>query len=158
MVVTTRTRAETDTISITELGERTGKASSALRYYEREQLLEPCGREGGRRMYPIRAVEQVALIDLLQIAGLSIGEIREMVGPSGTFAPDWRAQTQRKIDSLERRLAELGLAKAILEHTVTCPHRALDQCSTFRKGVRDHAAALADQNRNGDGAGAVEDG
>ena len=72
----------------------TGKASSALRYYEREHLLQPSGRRSGRRVYPVRSVEQVALIDLLQVAGLTIGEIRAIVSPSGTFADDWRDQAR----------------------------------------------------------------
>jgi DNA-binding transcriptional MerR regulator len=134
------------TITITELGERTGKASSALRYYEREQLLEPCGRRGGRRVYPVRSVEQVAVIDLLQVAGLTIGEIRAIVSPSGTFADDWRDQAVQKIERIEQQLAELKLAKSILQHTVNCPHGALEQCPTFRRGVRDHAASLAGQS------------
>ena len=94
-------------------------------------------------MYPSRSVEQVALIDLLQAAGLTIGEIRAIVTPSGTFADDWREQALRKIECIDRHLRELELAKSILEHTVHCPHRALDECPTFRRGVRDHAATLA---------------
>ncbi len=133
----------TVTITITELGERTGKASSALRYYEREHLLEPTGREGGMRVYPARSVEHVALIDLLQVAGLTIGEIRAIVTPAGTFADDWREQAHRKIERIDRRLRELELARSILEHTVTCPHPALDECPTFQRGVRGHAATLA---------------
>jgi MerR family transcriptional regulator, redox-sensitive transcriptional activator SoxR len=132
-----------DTITITELGERTGKASSALRYYEREHLLRPSGRVGGRRVYPVRAIEQVALIDLLQVAGLTIGEIRAIVSPIGVFAEDWREQARQKIEHIERQLGELQLAKSILEHTVDCPHGALEECPTFQRGVHDHAVALA---------------
>ena len=131
------------TITITELGARTGKASSALRYYERERLLEPVGRQGGRRVYPSRSVEQVALIDLLQVAGLTIGEIRSILTPEGTFAEDWREQALAKIERIDRLLGELELAKSILEHTTHCPHGALEECPTFQKGVRDHAATLA---------------
>ena len=137
------TASAATTITITELGERTGKASSALRYYEREHLLQPSGRRGGRRVYPARSVEQVALIDLLQVAGLSIGEIRAIVSPSGAFADDWREQAVQKIERIDRQLGELEIAKSILEHTVNCPHGALEECPTFQRGVRDHAAALA---------------
>ena len=38
-------------LSITEVGEATGLQSSALRYYEREGLIEPAGRASGRRLY-----------------------------------------------------------------------------------------------------------
>ena len=94
------------------------------------------------RVYKDSAILQVALIDLLQLAGFTLGEIRSIVTPDGTFASDWRDQAQNKIRDLNRRLAEIGFAKMILEHTVTCPHESLDQCPVFARGVEDHAAKL----------------
>ncbi len=85
----------------------------------------------------------MALIDLLQVAGLTIGEIRAIVAPSGTFADDWREQAVRKIEGIDRQLRELELARSILEHTITCAHGALEECPTFQRGVRDHAAGMA---------------
>ncbi len=62
-------KSMTATLTIAELHHRTGKPSSALRFYERENMLEPIGRQGGMRIYRTSAVKQVALIDLLQLAG-----------------------------------------------------------------------------------------
>ncbi len=66
------------------------------------------GRRSGKRVYPARSVEQVALIDLLQVAGLSIGEIRAIVSPTG---------------NLRRRLAPAGGAE-------DRPHRATSSASS----------------------------
>ena len=38
-------------LNITEVGEATGLASSALRFYERNGLVESAGRAGGKRVY-----------------------------------------------------------------------------------------------------------
>jgi len=131
-----------DELTIAELHQRTGKPSSALRFYEREQLLESIGRRGGMRVYRAAAVEQVALIDLLQLAGFTLREIRTVLTPQGAFADNWRDQARQKIDDLDRRLAEIQLAKTILEHTAGCPHQSLHDCPVFQQGIRDHASSL----------------
>ena len=128
------------TLTIAELHQRTGKPSSALRFYEREQLLESIGRQGGMRVYRTTAVQQVALIDLLQLAGFTLAEIRRVLTAQGELAVDWRDQARQKIEDLDRRLAEIELAKTILEHTVRCPHHSLDDCPVFRQGIKDHAS------------------
>ena len=45
-----------DTLTIAELHQRTGKLSSALRFYERERLLAPIGCQGGIRVYAERSL------------------------------------------------------------------------------------------------------
>jgi DNA-binding transcriptional MerR regulator len=135
------------TLTIADLHQRTGKPSSALRFYERELLLAPIGRQGGMRIYKDSAIRQIALIDLLQLAGFTLGEIRRIVSPDGEFSVDWREQARGKIDALDRRLAEIELAKAILQHTVNCPHESLDHCPVFHQGIEDHAVTLAEGGR-----------
>jgi len=129
-------------LTISDLHRRTGRPSSALRFYERERLLTPLGRAGGMRVYDESAVERVAVIDLLQVVGFTLGEIRDLVGPDGTFTPDWRDRVEAKIEELDRRLDQLRSAKVVLEHTVTCPHESLHECPVWTQGVRSHAAAL----------------
>ena len=131
-----------DELTIAELRRLTGKPSSALRFYEREQLLESIGRRGGMRVYRATAVQQVALIDLLQLVGFTLSEIRSTLTPQGAFAVDWRDRARQKIDDLDRRLAEIELAKTILEHTAGCSHQSLSDCPVFQQGIRDHASSL----------------
>ena len=100
------------------------------------------------RVYAESAVNQVALIDLLQLAGFTLGEIRDIVSPDGAFSPDWRDRALEKIDELNRRLAQIELARTMLEHTVTCPHESLDECPVFSRGVADHARTLGGGGRH----------
>lgn len=130
-------------LTIIELGERTGLASSALRFYERKGLLRSSGRSGGMRVYDESAVEQVALIDLLKIVGFTLGEIAELLDGRGRVAADWRGKARLKVGELEARIAELRRARAILQHTINCPHPTLNECQVFHAGVAEHAARLA---------------
>ena len=128
--------------SITELSRRTGLASSALRFYERKDLLRPIGRAHGKRVYTDGAVEQVALIDLLQLAGFSLTEIAAFIDPHGRAAPDWRHQVRKKLTELDERIEKIRRAKAIVQHTVECPHERLDECPVHQSAVRFHATTL----------------
>ena len=130
-------------LTITELGSRTGLASSALRFYERKGLLRSSGRAGGMRVYDESAVTQVALIDLLKIVGFTLGEIAEVLDVRGRVAADWRDKARVKVGELEAQIAELRRARAVLRHTIDCPHPTLNECPVFNAGVAEHAARLA---------------
>ena len=134
-------------LTIAELGSLTHKPSSALRYYERQELLSPIGRSGGMRVYADSAVIQIALIDFLQISGFTINEIRTLVSPDGTIATDWREKTNAKIAEIAGKIEEFERAQVILEHTARCPHDALDECPVFLEGIESHAQQM--QSRQG---------
>lgn len=131
-------------ITIGQLARRTGMATSALRFYERKGLLRPIGRSGGQRRYRADSAEQIALIDLLKLAGFTLGEIAELIDPDGRVAPDWRERATAKLAELRGRFAELERARTLLEHTVACPEPMLHDCEIHLGYVRAHAAALVD--------------
>ena len=130
-------------LTITEVTERTGLASSALRFYERKGLIEPVGRAGGKRVYDERCVEQIALIDLLKVSGFTLTEIASLVDPRGRVAPDWRERSRAKQDELAERLAEIDRARVMLQHTIECPHRSLHDCPIHQQVVAAHAQTLS---------------
>jgi DNA-binding transcriptional MerR regulator len=130
-------------LTISELAQRTGLAPSALRYYERCGLIEPVGRAGGKRVYGARAVEQIALVDLLKISGFTLAEIAELIDPDGRVGADWRDRAAAKRRELEAQMSTTKLALTMIEHTLECPHQSLDECPVHRRIVRDHAAAMS---------------
>ena len=133
-------------LTIVDVAARTGLASSALRFYERRGLLRSTGRAGGMRVYDESAIEQIALVDLLKLAGFTLGEIAELVDLRGRIASDWREKAEAKIGELDARIKELRVARTLLKHTLQCPHPSLDTCPVFRQGVADHAASLERQS------------
>src|SRR5215470_8010754 len=74
---------------IGELGQRTGLATSALRYYERLGLLRPDGRTNGRRYYSSASPERIALIRLCQDAGFTLAEVRAFLAAGSRRRPSW---------------------------------------------------------------------
>src|SRR5712691_4701389 len=103
---------------IGELARQTGVASTALRYYEKAGLLPESRRtSSGYRTYHPDAVPRLAFIRAAQAVGLSLAEIREVIGiRDAGVAPcahvlqlieRHRAEVQSRIRELKRLEREL---------------------------------------------------
>src|SRR6266536_2855737 len=90
--------ADPDPISISEVARSTGLQSSALRYYEKAGLIAPAGRAGGRRQYDPSVLRRLAAIALLQEAGFTIAEVREVLGAGNE---SWRTLARQKLGELD---------------------------------------------------------
>lgn len=67
-------------ITIGELANRTGVRTSALRYYEEQQLLQPAGRTAaGYRLYDDSAEQTVRFIQRAQRLGFSLTDIQVLL-------------------------------------------------------------------------------
>jgi DNA-binding transcriptional MerR regulator len=115
-------------LAIGELSERTGVATSALRYYDELGLVRPAARVAGRRRYAPSAIRDVGVVLLFREIGFSLAEI-------GRFLAGER-QGQREM--IDRKLAELAaqqhrieVARTALEHGRHCPASDPMQCSRF---------------------------
>ena len=125
-------------IAIGELARRTGLATSALRYYERLELLSPAARAMGRRFYDVSSAERVALIQLCQDAGLTLGEIRTLIATRGRRGRQWTRLLEAKRRELDARIARTERAKELIQHALACPHRNILACDSFRAALRSH--------------------
>jgi MerR family redox-sensitive transcriptional activator SoxR len=63
-------------LTIGDMSDRTGVASSALRYYEAEGLIHATRSAGGQRRYARDTLRRVSFIRVAQQVGLSLDEIR----------------------------------------------------------------------------------
>jgi DNA-binding transcriptional MerR regulator len=125
-----------DTLTIGELGRRTGVAPSALRYYEEVGLLAPVTRVSGRRRYGPDAVGAVGAILLLSDVGFTLAEIKQFMAARSTSARSWRELARRKLAELDERIAEAQMARLAVEHATACPHDDIVTCPNFQEGVR----------------------
>src|SRR5690348_3562763 len=92
-----------DSLAIGEVASISGKAPSAIRYYESIGLLPEPVRVSGRRRYPAGVVRSLAVIDTAQRAGLSLDDIRLLLHASAENA---KAVEQLR-EVAERRLPVL---------------------------------------------------
>ena len=83
-------------LTIGSVSQRTGVASSALRYYESEGLIHATRSEGGQRRYARETLRRVSFIRVAQQVGLSLDEIRQAL----SSLPDNRTPTKRDWERL----------------------------------------------------------
>jgi MerR family copper efflux transcriptional regulator len=110
-----------DKLQIAELSAATGFSTAALRYYEQVGLLDPAERSpSGYRLYGQREVDRVQFIGRAKRLGLSLEEIRSLVGvwAGGECAvtrQQLRGLVRTKIDAVRRQIDEAATFLAQLE-------------------------------------------
>jgi MerR family transcriptional regulator, redox-sensitive transcriptional activator SoxR len=107
-------------LSIGEVARRSGKAASAIRYYESIGLLPAAQRASGRRFFPAETVRTLHVIDTARTAGLTLEEIKTLLGGG---------EPLRAIAA--RRLAALDEQRTWLAHAADCLCVELDECALF---------------------------
>jgi MerR family redox-sensitive transcriptional activator SoxR len=131
-------------LTIGELSARSGVAASALRFYEREGLIESTRTEGNQRRYPGVTLRRVALVQAGKAAGIPLERIRAALDT----LPDGRSPTKRDWERLSRswgreldqRIATLEAIRGRLTSCIGCGCLSLKTCALLNPG--DRAAAL----------------
>lgn len=124
---------------IGKVAQAAGLSVQAVRYYERLGLLSPAERTAsGYRAYRPEAVERLRFIRQAQAASFRLEEIREILrmkfaGQSPCECV--RTMLQRKLEQVEREMAELARFRRELRETLKrsrklprLPHRASAIC------------------------------
>jgi MerR family copper efflux transcriptional regulator len=120
------------TYSIGELARRAGVAIDTVRYYERNQLLDPAGRlASGYRRYGDSELRRLRFIRRAKALGFSLADVRALLSLSDerNVAKVKRAAEARLAD-VEQRLAELERIRNALQALVAaCPgHGRAEAC------------------------------
>ena len=112
-------RAAAPALRIGELAAATALTPDTLRYYERLGLpATPRRSAGGFRLFGHDAAERVRFVKQAQALGLSLDEIRQLIGvPCREVEPVLRA----RLAELDARLAELrGLRRTLSRELTEC--------------------------------------
>jgi MerR family redox-sensitive transcriptional activator SoxR len=132
-----------DVLTIGEVAERSGVATSALRFYEDQRLIHSERNNSGHRRYPRAVIRRVAFIVFAQKIGLSLDEIRSELAklPSNRVPErsDWAQLTGEWKKRIRARIAELERLGAGLTECIGCGCLSLDRCQLANPG--DRAAA-----------------
>ena len=108
------------------LAELTGLTPDALRYYERQGLLDKPARTSGRfRIYDATAIDRIRFIKRAKALGFTLAEIQELVRFNGQGGLQRcrrvRDLLRNQLAVLDSKLAELGDLRETLRAT-------LDEC------------------------------
>jgi MerR family redox-sensitive transcriptional activator SoxR len=119
-------------LTIGAMSERTGVATSALRFYEAEGLIHAARSPGGQRRFAREVLRRVSFIRVAQQVGLSLEEIRTAL----SSLPDSRTPTEQDWEQLSsswrpRLDAQIGVLERLrdrLDGCIGCGCLSLRHC------------------------------
>jgi len=129
-----------EAMTIGEVAERSGVATSALRFYEEHGLIHSERTDSGHRRYPRAVIRRVAFVVFAQRIGLSLAEIgAELARLPQNRVPersDWAKLSTRWKARIQERIAELERLRAGLSECIGCGCLSLDSCQFANPGDR----------------------
>ena len=120
-------------LSVGELATRSGFAPSALRFYEREGLIEALRTDGGQRRFHRSMLRRLAFIGAARHVGLTLDEIREALAElprsrTPTKA-DWSHISKLWRKRLDDEIEALVALRNGLDSCIGCGCLSLKRCS-----------------------------
>jgi MerR family copper efflux transcriptional regulator len=110
-------------LKIGELAQRAGVTAKAIRFYERKRVLPPATRAAnGYRLYGDEAVEMLRFVKQAAGLGLTLAEIRDIIGiRQGGRPPCTHVQQllRDKADELDRKLKDLVDVRQRIRRSLT---------------------------------------
>ena len=129
-----------DLLTIGQLAERAGVATSALRFYEAGGLIHAERTDSGHRRFPREALRRVAFIQVAQRVGLTLEEIRGALAtlPDGRTptAPDWERLSRGWRGRLDEEIAALVRVRDQLSSCIGCGCLSLRACALYNPDDR----------------------
>lgn len=127
-------------LTIGELADRTGVATSALRFYEERGLITSVRNESGHRRFQRAMARRVAFIVFAQRVGLTLEEIgEELAKLPEDHVPreaDWDRLTTTWTARIEERIRELERLKDSLTRCIGCGCLSLRTCAVMNPNDR----------------------
>ena len=121
-----------EALTIAEVAARSGVATSALRFYEDQGLIQAERTSSGHRRYSRSVIRRIAFIVFAQKVGLTLEEIgAELSKLPRNRVPersDWAKLSSGWTGRINERIAELERLRAGLTECIGCGCLSLDRC------------------------------
>jgi len=131
-------------LTIGEVAERSGLASSAIRFYERKGLVQAERTPSGQRRFRRDVLRRIAFIRIAQRVGLTLEEIvaalTALPVDHAATRQDWRRLTAGWQDRITQRISLLEALQSGLTECIGCGCLSLRTCGLANPD--DLAAAL----------------
>ncbi|HEY7622629.1 MAG TPA: MerR family transcriptional regulator [Solirubrobacteraceae bacterium] len=119
-------------LTIGEVARRSGVKASTLRYYESLGVLPEPERVAGQRRYTAEVLRRLAVVDVVQRAGFSLEEIRDLVSAADEPASRRvRALADHKLPQIEALIDRAQAVHRWLQAASACECETFDACSLF---------------------------
>jgi MerR family redox-sensitive transcriptional activator SoxR len=130
----------TDLLTMGEVAQRSGHAPSALRYYERVELIEATRTSGNQRRYHRSVLRRLAFIRAARHVGLSLDEVRAALAqlPAGRTPTraDWTRLSKTWRSRLDTQIDALKALRDGLDSCIGCGCLSLRRCQLSNPGDR----------------------
>lgn len=121
-----------ETMKIGDVTRLAGVRHSLIRYYEAEGLLPEPSRESGQRRYDESVLRRLAIIDVARRAGLSLGEIRDLIAADADpLGGRLRELAERKLPEIDALIDRAHRVRAWLQTATGCSCQTIDECGLF---------------------------
>lgn len=124
-----------DFLTIGKLSERSGVATSALRFYESKGLIASIRTNGNQRRYLPSMLRRIALIQVAQSVGFTLEEITaELSGlPMNKTATksDWDRVAKKWQKELDHKMLKIQSLRDNLTGCIGCGCLSMEKCHLF---------------------------
>ncbi|HDI3186609.1 TPA: redox-sensitive transcriptional activator SoxR [Vibrio cholerae] len=124
-----------DYLTVGQLSERSGVATSALRFYETKQLITSFRTNSNQRRYLPSMLRRVALIQVAQSVGFTLEEIRYELStlPMNKTATkqDWDRVAKKWQQDLDKKMVKIQSLKDNLSGCIGCGCLSMKKCHLF---------------------------
>ena len=108
-------------LTVGEVAQRSGFAASAIRFYEREGLIDATRTEGGQRRFDRSVLRRLAFIRAAQHVGLTLDEVRAALAKLPASRTPTRADWTKISRSWRKRLdSEIESLIALRDGLTSC--------------------------------------
>jgi len=130
-------------LTIGEVAERTGLATSAIRFYEDKGLVRPQRTPAGHRLFHRSTIRRLSFVLIAQQLGYRLDEIKlQLDALPAEAAPtvgDWERLSVNFAADLDDRIQRLGVLRERLTGCIGCGCLSLEVCHLYN--ADDRAAA-----------------
>jgi MerR family transcriptional regulator, redox-sensitive transcriptional activator SoxR len=123
----------TDLLTVGAVAERSGFATSALRYYERLGLISATRTSGGQRRYQRNVLRRLAFIRAARNVGLSLEEtaaaMATLPGGRTPTKADWTRLSKGWRHRLDEQIEALARLRDGLDSCIGCGCLSLRRCA-----------------------------
>jgi MerR family redox-sensitive transcriptional activator SoxR len=121
-----------DLLTVSQVSDRSGFAPSALRYYERQGLLQAIRTTGNQRRYERQVLRRLAFIRAARNVGLSLDEVAAALAtlPDGRTPTraDWTRLSRSWRVRLDAQIEALTKLRNGLDSCIGCGCLSLKRC------------------------------
>ncbi|MBV9231906.1 MAG: MerR family transcriptional regulator [Chloroflexi bacterium] len=117
-------------LTISQVAQRAGIRTSAIRYYESVNILPTPRRINGRRRYDASILDRLSFIQIAQQAGFTVAEMQVIFNGLGDtpLSQRWQTLAHKKLAEVDALINRAHGMKRLLEEGLRCGCLDLADC------------------------------